>query len=194
VGQGRQELVLAAVGLAQGLLGPLLGGNIARDFRGADDTVARVPDRRDSHGNVESPAILGDSNRVEVLDPLTAADPLQDHSLLVAAIWRDDEHDGLTNRLGRGIAEYAFGAGVPGKNDPFERLADDGVLGGVHDGGQKRLGLEAVTQLVLAVAGPQSRPHGADQGRHADGALQQSHVSQAGQGRRDGRGVSARAR
>ncbi len=85
VGQQREELVLAAVRLPERLLGPLPLGDVAGDLRRPDDAAVAVADRGDRQGDVEPAAVLGHADRLEVLDPLPAAEPRQDRALLVDA-------------------------------------------------------------------------------------------------------------
>ncbi len=62
VGELLQVLVGAGQvvgGPLQGLLGPLALGDVAEDLRGPDDPAVLVLDRRDGHGHVEPPAVLG---------------------------------------------------------------------------------------------------------------------------------------
>ena len=65
VRQEREELVLAAVRLAQRLLRPLPLGDVAGDLGRADDPAATVSDRRDGQGYVDSAVLLCDPDGLE---------------------------------------------------------------------------------------------------------------------------------
>ena len=52
-----------------------------------------VADRGDGQRDVEPAAVLGHPHRLEVLDPLAAAEPRQDLLLLVQPLRRDDQGD-----------------------------------------------------------------------------------------------------
>ena len=100
-----------------------------------------VADRGDGQRDVEPAAVLARPHRLEVLDPLAAAEPVQDVALLVQPLGRDDQGDRPADGLGGGVAEEPLGPGVPRPDDAVERLADDRVVGRLDDGGQPRLGL-----------------------------------------------------
>jgi hypothetical protein len=52
----------------------LLAGNIASNFRRANDLSGTIGDRRDTDGNVNSTSIPANSNRIEVLDDFAVRD------------------------------------------------------------------------------------------------------------------------
>ena len=81
----RRRPPVALLALPQGILGALPLGDVAGDLRRPDDAARVVADRRDRQGDVEAAAVLGHADRLEVLDPLPAAEPLQDRALLVDA-------------------------------------------------------------------------------------------------------------
>ena len=85
VGEHGQELVLAAVAVAQRLLERLALADVAGDRGGADDAAVLVADRRDGQRHVDDAAAAGDALRLERLDPLASPDALEDLELLVAA-------------------------------------------------------------------------------------------------------------
>ena len=143
-----QELILAPIqglGLAPGFLrareqrlalrleAPPLR-DVARHLRGAHDAPGGVPDRRHGEGDLDEPAVLGPPDRLEVIDPLALDEAGQDLAFLGVSVLRNDQRDVLAHRLGRGIAEDPFGPRVPGRDDPLEGLAHDGIVRGVHDG------------------------------------------------------------
>ena len=78
----------------------------------------------------------------------TAADRGEDGRELVGPFRRNQARDRLPHHLLGAVAEDALGTLVPARDHPFERLRDDGVVGGLDDGGQAHASLE----LLLAVA------------------------------------------
>ena len=71
------------------LLRPLAFGHVAGDFRRPYDDASGVSDRRNGQGNVDAVTILPLSNCLVLVDPLAAADALEDLWLLIMAIWRN---------------------------------------------------------------------------------------------------------
>jgi hypothetical protein len=116
-----------------------LGGDVAGDLRGADDVPVAVAKGRHGERDESPIPVPCPSHRLEVLDPLPFEQPGQDLFLLVSPFGRDDQVDLLSDGLLGGVAEQAFGPGVPGPDRAVERLADDGVAGGLDDGGKLRL-------------------------------------------------------
>ena len=52
---------------------------------------------------------LRSADRLVVPEPLTPAQPFQDHRLLVQPIRRQQQRDRLADHLGGGVAEHRFG-------------------------------------------------------------------------------------
>ena len=73
VGEDRQKLVLAAVRFTQRRFGFLALCDVPRDFRCTNDVAAGISNRRHCQGDVDSPAVLGDPDGLEMLDALTLA-------------------------------------------------------------------------------------------------------------------------
>ena len=63
-------------------------------------------------------------------------DARQNSQLLVVAVRRDDDQDGLADDFARLIAKEPFGPAVPTLDGAIEILADDSVLSGIDDGCQ----------------------------------------------------------
>ena len=147
IGQGlvaaarsRQERCRAARSPAA-RLGPLPGGDVAGDLRGADDAALGVADRGDGQGDVERRPSFATRTVSKCSTRSPAAEPLQDRALLVQPLRRDDQGDRLADGLVGRVAEEPLGPGVPRADDAVERLADDGVVGRLDDGRQPRPGL-----------------------------------------------------
>ena len=182
VTQHGQELVLGAIDplrLEQPRrdlpLDPLLVRDVAGRLGGADDPAERVAHRRHGERDLDERAVLAAAHGLEVVHRLSATDAPQDVGLLAMSIGRDDQQDGLADRLGRGIAEQSLGPAIPGGDDPVQRLADDGVVGGVHDRRQAAARLfraEAVADVPDDLRGSGDlacrRPDGRHRQRHVD--------------------------
>ena len=74
---------------------------------------ARVADGGDRQGDVDPPALLRHADGLEVLDPLPAADSLQDRALLVFPFRRDDQVDQPADGLVGCVAEDPLGPRIP---------------------------------------------------------------------------------
>ncbi len=140
------------------------------------DTVNEISKRRPS---------LATRDRFEVLDPLATTQAFQQGRLFTLPLRRNQPHDRLTNDLLRRISKETFSTRVPGFDDSFQRLADDGVVRRRDDGSQPGLRYqvalalhEVVANLVLPLARPQRRADGADQRGDPRRSLQDGHVSQ----------------
>ena len=93
-------------------LGALLLRDVPRDLRGADDRPRGAADRRDGQRHLDGASLLRDPHRLEVLDPLAAADAVEDRRLLLLPLGGDQEADRPTDELGRRIAEEPLGRRV----------------------------------------------------------------------------------
>ena len=56
---------------------PLEFCDVAGDFRGADDLAFFIFDRRNSEGNINKASVLALSNRLVMINPLTATDTIR---------------------------------------------------------------------------------------------------------------------
>src|SRR5215470_14383986 len=101
-----------------------------------DDSTLGVLDRRDGERDVDALPAFGQADRLESLDDLAGAKPLEDLRFLAPAFIWNDARDGSADHLSRGVAEDSLGGPVPGRHDPIQGLPDDGIVGGLHDGGQ----------------------------------------------------------
>jgi hypothetical protein len=113
--------------------------DVACDLGRANDAAFRILDRGHGERDVDSGAVLATSDGLKVINPLASSDARQDFAFLAPQLGRDQQRDRLADHLGRRIAEDAFGAFIPGGDDAVEVLADDGIVGGLDDRGEKRL-------------------------------------------------------
>ena len=110
-----------------------------------DDRPGLVADGRDADRDVEARAVLAHAHRLVVVDAFAAAQPRHDGRQFVRAVRRDDQRDRLADRLGRRVAIEALGGPVPAGDRALEGLADDGVVGGLHDRRQEAVGRDGGT-------------------------------------------------
>ena len=75
-----------------------------------------------------------------MLDGVAVANPLQEPIQLVAPGRWLQQYDRLADDLTGGVAVDSFGGRVPRLHDAIERLAENGVLGRLHDGGEVTAG------------------------------------------------------
>ena len=116
----------------------LLFGDVARDFRHADDAARGVEDRRDGERNVDQPAVLAAAHGFEVIDALAAADAGEDVVFLGLTIGRDQDADRLADQLRGGVAEQPLGPRVARLDDAVEILGNDRVVRRFDNGRQVR--------------------------------------------------------
>ena len=78
---GRQHVLGPVLGLASEngdlRLATLALGNVAGDFRRADDFAFRILDRRNGQRNIDPASVLAHTNGFIVLDALTASDTFE---------------------------------------------------------------------------------------------------------------------
>jgi hypothetical protein len=155
VGQHGQELVPAAIGVAQRRLQRLALVDVAGDRRGADDAAGLVANRRQGDRHRQHGAVAGDALGLELRHAFAVADAAQELSFLGLAMRWDDPGDRAADGLGGGVAEHLLGAGIPRQDDPGERLGEDGVCRRLDHGRQQRLraiGLEALLLFGVGLA------------------------------------------
>lgn len=68
-------------------------GDVASNFRRADDLAGPIFDGRDGQRDVDLRAISMDAYRFEMLDPITAFEPRKNFRLFVQTVWRDKHRD-----------------------------------------------------------------------------------------------------
>src|SRR5256885_2323120 len=81
------------IGRAKELLDVFTLGNVARGFRNADHAPFPIADRRYRQRDVDAVAVLGDADRLEMLDALALRNARQDVVLLVLQLRWDDDGD-----------------------------------------------------------------------------------------------------
>src|SRR5215475_1011856 len=100
------------------------------------NTARGISDRRDGDRHVEESTILGNSYGLEVIDTLTSPDAREHPILFGSPIGGNDQRDVSSDRfLGR-PSKGSLRRWIPGCDDAVAGLADDDVVGRLHDRGQ----------------------------------------------------------
>jgi hypothetical protein len=115
----------------------LLRRDVAGDLGGADDLAGGITDRRDAYRDVDQGAVLALAHGFEMLDRLPGAEVGDDPGLLFQTVRGKELRDLLPHHFGCGVAENSLRAPVPAGDPAIQRFADDGVIGGAHDGGKQ---------------------------------------------------------
>src|ERR1700759_659542 len=84
-----------------------------------------------------------------MVDALATSDARQDSALLVLAVVRNDDRDGLPDRLRGRVAENPLRTAVPAGDDAVQVLADDRIVARFDDGGEPAKSLLAVAKRRL---------------------------------------------
>src|SRR5205807_2893374 len=107
-------------------------GDRVGDRRGSDDPTVRVEDRRYGQRHLYLRAVLAHPGRLLALDPLSAPQALEDPTDLIDAVWGSEQRDRLPDHLLGGVPVQARRGRIPAGDYPVQRLADHGVVRGLH--------------------------------------------------------------
>ena len=88
-------------------------GDVTGDLRGADHPPALAQNRRDGQRDGDERAVLSTANRFVMVDAVAAPDAGEDFVLLVLAVIRNDETNGLAHHLGRRKPDHGLGRRIP---------------------------------------------------------------------------------
>ena len=88
-------------------------GNVARNFRRADNIPALIIDGRNGQRNVERGAVLSAVHRLVTNNALAPADPFHNSQLFILAIRRDQDRDRFADNFSSGVAKEPFRFFVP---------------------------------------------------------------------------------
>jgi hypothetical protein len=105
-------------------------GDVAGNLGGSHDTPGSIPQGRDRQGQVDPSPIPGHPLGVKVFNAFAAPHLSDDRFFLVQQVRGDDPSYGLTDHFLGGEPQDACCTGVPGRDDPAQRLADDDVIRG----------------------------------------------------------------
>ena len=128
---------------------PLLRGDVPRDLGSAENLARLVAHRRNGQRDLDQLAVLAAAHGLEVVNLVTSAQAAQDALFFVMAVFWNDQRDGLSDGLGRRVAEQPFRPPIPGGYDAVEGLAEDRVVG-ILDNSGKPVGWEydAVAEIA----------------------------------------------
>src|SRR5450631_152098 len=139
-------------GVAHGPVCPAPLANVTRDSSRSDDCSHSVFDGRNGERNVERTAVFGDPNGLETREPLSSPDAVKNSRHLVLPISRQKERYWFSDGLVCTVSIQRFGGFVPGGDRAIERLADNGIVRRLYNGGQEParfLGFAAFRHVLL---------------------------------------------
>jgi hypothetical protein len=122
---------------------------------------------------------LGRGECQEVVDAFAATKARDDAGLFAPAIAGNNQSDVLAYGFLGEVAEYPFGALVPAGDDSVEGLADNGIVGGVDDGGEQggaAFGAFAVGDLAGDFGGADDTSGGVANGGDGEGNVDQGAI------------------
>ncbi len=131
-----ERRVEAFLGGPHGILQADAVGDVPGDRRRADYLAGGAVDQGDPQGDIDPPAVLGQADGLERLDPLAARELREDPGVLVTPVGRHEHPERAADRLGRRVAEEVLSRAVPALDLAVERFPDDRVLGRVDEGGE----------------------------------------------------------
>src|SRR5262245_398312 len=99
VRERRQELVLEAIRLLDCFFSQLPFRDVTGDLGRPDDLSACIPYRRDGNGDLDPAPVFPHPLGFEMVDSLPLAEFLQDLILIRREFGRDNEQDGIPDRL-----------------------------------------------------------------------------------------------
>jgi hypothetical protein len=146
-----RELLELFQQLLFGVLEPFRLCHIASDLRGADDLPGLVANGRNAQRHIDASAILSNADRLEMVHTLAPQQPRDNLSLLVMQLGRNEGVYRFADDLGTVITENATGTAVPAADHAVERLADDSVIGRLHD--RSEPGLRISTENTRGLVG-----------------------------------------
>jgi hypothetical protein len=112
----------------------LEAGDVAQDFRGADQRAGIVLDGRRGDGDIQHPPVFGAAHGFETAYAFFLPQELARFVFLMQAVWRDEEADMLAHRFRARVAKDTFRRRAPGGDVAVEILADDRVIRCGDDG------------------------------------------------------------
>ena len=111
-------------------------GDVAGDLGGTHDLASFVSKGRDGQRDVDSRAIFALPNRLVVVDLLAGANLRENHVFLILQLRGNQHANGLSDGLVCGVSEHSFRGSIPRHDRAVQVLADDGIVGRLHDGGE----------------------------------------------------------
>src|SRR5499426_4442572 len=112
-------------------------GDVAGNFRRADDAARGVSHWRKGERNVQRGAVLAQADGFEMFNPGAPPDLLNNLRLFVKPVPRNQNGAGLAYRFLSRVAEHPLRALVPTRDDAVEVSAQDRVVRGIYYGAQQ---------------------------------------------------------
>jgi hypothetical protein len=125
----------------QHLLSAFALGDVADDFRSADDAALLISHGRNRDRHSDGPSILGDAYALVVLDALAASEGSKNDVLLPLTIAWNHTSDRLPDHLASRLAEQVLGGFIPTYDNTVGRFADNRIVRRCHDGSKPLLRL-----------------------------------------------------
>src|SRR5262245_51544444 len=104
---------------------PFALGDIAGNFRRADDFAVKILNGRNRQRNVDQASVLALANSLIMLDALTAPNTFENRWLLVMPVGRNQDRDRLADNLFGQVAENPLRTPVPACDDAIKVYAYD---------------------------------------------------------------------
>src|ERR1700676_4681249 len=96
-----------------------------------------ILDRRNRKGKIEQGPILAHADSLEMIDSLASSESLNNLHFFVPSILGNDQGNVLAYGFFAGVAEHSLRTVIPAGDDAVQSLADDCVVGGIHDSSQQ---------------------------------------------------------
>src|SRR5262249_59015768 len=106
------------------LFRPLALGDVATDLGGADNLPRSVAQGRHGQRDIDAAAVLGDAERLIVVDAFAPLQSGEDLTLFAVQLGGNQAEDRLADHLARLVTENARRAAVPRGDDALQTLAD----------------------------------------------------------------------
>src|ERR1700730_4919306 len=96
-----------------------------------------ILDRRNRKGQIDQGPVLTYADSLEMIDALASSEPSNNIRFFVPSILGNDQSDVLAHGFFAGVAEHSLRTPIPTGDDAVQSLADDCVVGAIHDGSQQ---------------------------------------------------------
>src|SRR6185312_10577780 len=114
-----------------------LPGDIASDFRCADDSPQCIVHRRYRDRHINHGTAFRPPRRLILIHPLSSGNTFQYLRDLIHMAGGGERGCRLADHLLRRIAKNALGPAIPGDDHSSQAVADDGIVGGFDDRGEE---------------------------------------------------------
>src|SRR5258705_6214761 len=104
--------------------------------RSADNATVHIVDGGNGNGNIQVTAVFRDPNGFVVRNVFPLPDSCEDSGNFVGPILQCEDRDVLADDFLGTVSVHSLRTSIPAGYGAIERFADDGVFGGIDDGGQ----------------------------------------------------------